>query len=86
MPPALQWLCHPVGHRFFIDGNWAVSSSPRESLYSLPGNTGLSSFPSLQPYPLSSSPALSPVRVAGTTRGSYFTGKNLRAGGNIHYP
>ncbi|XP_016045085.1 sterol regulatory element-binding protein 1 isoform X1 [Erinaceus europaeus] len=39
MPPALQWLCHPVGHRFFIDGNWAVSSSPRESLYSLPGNT-----------------------------------------------
>ncbi|KAJ6655918.1 hypothetical protein lerEdw1_004503 [Lerista edwardsae] len=28
VPPALQWLCHPVGHRFFVDGDWAVKSSP----------------------------------------------------------
>ncbi|XP_070617517.1 sterol regulatory element-binding protein 1 isoform X2 [Erythrolamprus reginae] len=34
VPPALQWLCHPVGHRFFVDGDWVVKSSPRESIYS----------------------------------------------------
>uniref|UniRef100_A0A0B8RP38 Sterol regulatory element-binding protein 1 n=1 Tax=Philothamnus irregularis TaxID=1899461 RepID=A0A0B8RP38_9SAUR len=34
VPPVLQWLCHPVGHRFFVDGDWAVKSSPRESIYS----------------------------------------------------
>ncbi|XP_055097572.1 sterol regulatory element-binding protein 1 isoform X13 [Symphalangus syndactylus] len=38
VPPAMQWLCHPVGHRFFVDGDWAVLSTPRESLYSLAGN------------------------------------------------
>ncbi|XP_048222117.1 sterol regulatory element-binding protein 1 isoform X1 [Perognathus longimembris pacificus] len=38
MPLAMQWLCHPVGHRFFVDGDWAVRSTPRESLYSLAGN------------------------------------------------
>ncbi|XP_013365074.1 PREDICTED: sterol regulatory element-binding protein 1 [Chinchilla lanigera] len=38
VPPAMQWLCHPVGHRFFVDGDWAVRSAPRESLYSLAGN------------------------------------------------
>ncbi|XP_069883650.1 sterol regulatory element-binding protein 1 isoform X1 [Dipodomys merriami] len=38
MPLAMQWLCHPVGHRFFVDGDWAVRSAPRESLYSLAGN------------------------------------------------
>ncbi|XP_074064688.1 sterol regulatory element-binding protein 1 isoform X2 [Macrotis lagotis] len=38
MPPAMQWLCHPVGHRFFVDGDWAVRSVPRESLYSCTGN------------------------------------------------
>ncbi|XP_058415507.1 sterol regulatory element-binding protein 1 isoform X3 [Diceros bicornis minor] len=38
VPPAMQWLCHPVGHRFFVDGDWAVCSAPRESLYSLTGN------------------------------------------------
>ncbi|XP_044517665.1 sterol regulatory element-binding protein 1 [Gracilinanus agilis] len=38
MPPAMQWLCHPVGHRFFVDGDWAVRSTPRESLYSSTGN------------------------------------------------
>ncbi|XP_062965267.1 sterol regulatory element-binding protein 1 isoform X1 [Cynocephalus volans] len=38
VPLAMQWLCHPVGHRFFVDGDWAVRSSPRESLYSLAGN------------------------------------------------
>ncbi|KFO27658.1 Sterol regulatory element-binding protein 1 [Fukomys damarensis] len=38
VPLAMQWLCHPVGHRFFVDGDWAVCSVPRESLYSLAGN------------------------------------------------
>ncbi|XP_045680160.1 sterol regulatory element-binding protein 1 isoform X4 [Phyllostomus hastatus] len=38
VPLAMQWLCHPVGHRFFVDGDWAVSSTPRESLYSSTGN------------------------------------------------
>ncbi|XP_035968955.1 sterol regulatory element-binding protein 1 isoform X4 [Halichoerus grypus] len=38
VPLAMHWLCHPVGHRFFVDGDWAVSSAPRESLYSLAGN------------------------------------------------
>uniref|UniRef100_U3D949 Sterol regulatory element-binding protein 1 n=1 Tax=Callithrix jacchus TaxID=9483 RepID=U3D949_CALJA len=38
VPLAMQWLCHPVGHRFFVDGDWAVLSTPRESLYSLAGN------------------------------------------------
>ncbi|XP_027621390.1 sterol regulatory element-binding protein 1 [Tupaia chinensis] len=38
VPLAMQWLCHPVGHRFFVDGDWAVRSTPRESLYSLAGN------------------------------------------------
>ncbi|XP_006875605.1 PREDICTED: sterol regulatory element-binding protein 1 isoform X2 [Chrysochloris asiatica] len=38
VPLAMQWLCHPVGHRFFVDGDWAVHSTQRESLYSLAGN------------------------------------------------
>ncbi|XP_029785200.1 sterol regulatory element-binding protein 1 isoform X1 [Suricata suricatta] len=38
VPPAMQWLCHPVGHRFFVDGDWAVCGAPRESLYSLASN------------------------------------------------
>ncbi|XP_031426222.1 sterol regulatory element-binding protein 1 [Clupea harengus] len=39
VPPAMQWLCHPLGHRFFIDGDWTVRSSPRESIYSQAGNS-----------------------------------------------
>ncbi|KAG7265364.1 hypothetical protein CRUP_004452 [Coryphaenoides rupestris] len=39
VPPAMQWLCHPLGHRFFVDGDWAVRSTPRESIYSQAGNT-----------------------------------------------
>nr|XP_008510528.1 PREDICTED: sterol regulatory element-binding protein 1-like [Equus przewalskii] len=38
VPLAMQWLCHPVGHRFFVDGDWAVCGAPRESLYSVAGN------------------------------------------------
>lgn len=38
VPLAMQWLCHPVGHRFFVDGNWALCSAPRDSLYSVAGN------------------------------------------------
>lgn len=68
MPLAMQWLCHPVGHRFFVDGDWAVCGAPRESLYSVAGNPGALSplclspvprpFPCPQPYP--SSPIPSP--------------------------
>ncbi|XP_056144777.1 sterol regulatory element-binding protein 1 [Lampris incognitus] len=39
VPPAMQWLCHPMGHRFFVDGDWAVRSTPKESIYSQAGNT-----------------------------------------------
>ncbi|KAI1895999.1 hypothetical protein AGOR_G00090290 [Albula goreensis] len=39
VPPSMQWLCHPLGHRFFVDGDWAVRSSPKESIYSQAGNT-----------------------------------------------
>ncbi|XP_041085529.1 sterol regulatory element-binding protein 1-like isoform X2 [Polyodon spathula] len=39
VPPAMQWLCHPLGHRFFVDGDWAVRSTPRESIYSIAGNS-----------------------------------------------
>ncbi|XP_045840020.1 sterol regulatory element-binding protein 1 isoform X4 [Meles meles] len=38
VPLAVQWLCHPEGHRFFVDGDWAVHSAPRDSLYSLAGS------------------------------------------------
>ncbi|XP_033908265.3 sterol regulatory element-binding protein 1-like isoform X2 [Acipenser ruthenus] len=39
VPPAMQWLCHPLGHRFFVDGDWAVRSTPRDSIYSIAGNS-----------------------------------------------
>lgn len=38
VPLAMQWLCHPVGHRFFVDGDWAVQSALQESLFSSAGN------------------------------------------------
>ncbi|XP_067390269.1 sterol regulatory element-binding protein 1 [Emydura macquarii macquarii] len=38
VPPAMQWLCHPVGHRFFVDGDWSVKGTPRDSIYSSTGN------------------------------------------------
>ncbi|NWZ29841.1 SRBP1 protein, partial [Asarcornis scutulata] len=38
VPPAMQWLCHPLGHRFFVDGDWAVKGAPRETIYSSAGN------------------------------------------------
>lgn len=50
MPLAMQWLCHPVGHRFFVDGDWAVHGAPQESLYSVAGNPGallFCSYPTL---------------------------------------
>lgn len=40
VPPAMQWLCHPLGHRFFVDGDWAIRNIPKESIYSQAGNTG----------------------------------------------
>nr|XP_046270920.1 sterol regulatory element-binding protein 1 isoform X2 [Scatophagus argus] len=39
VPPAMQWLCHPLGHRFFVDGDWAIRNTPKESIYSQAGNT-----------------------------------------------
>lgn len=36
----MQWLCHPLGHRFFVDGDWAIRNTPKESIYSQAGNTG----------------------------------------------
>ncbi|XP_076026741.1 sterol regulatory element-binding protein 1 [Genypterus blacodes] len=39
VPLAMQWLCHPLGHRFFVDGDWAIRSTPKESIYSQAGNT-----------------------------------------------
>ncbi|KFP04790.1 Sterol regulatory element-binding protein 2, partial [Calypte anna] len=38
VPPSMQWLCHPLGHRFFVDGDWAVKGVPRETIYSSTGN------------------------------------------------
>uniref|UniRef100_A0A8C0JCN4 Sterol regulatory element-binding protein 1 n=1 Tax=Chelonoidis abingdonii TaxID=106734 RepID=A0A8C0JCN4_CHEAB len=38
VPPGMQWLCHPVGHRFFIDGDWSLKGTPRDSIYSSTGN------------------------------------------------
>ncbi|XP_068763886.1 sterol regulatory element-binding protein 1 isoform X2 [Struthio camelus] len=38
VPPAMQWLCHPLGHRFFVDGDWVVKGAPRESVYSSASN------------------------------------------------
>ncbi|XP_073504591.1 sterol regulatory element-binding protein 1 isoform X3 [Phyllobates terribilis] len=38
IPPAMQWLCHPLGHRFFVDGDWSVRSSPRDTMYSTAGS------------------------------------------------
>ncbi|KAI1233672.1 hypothetical protein IHE44_0004113 [Lamprotornis superbus] len=38
VPPSMQWLCHPLGHRFFVDGDWAVKGVPRETIYSSAGN------------------------------------------------
>ncbi|XP_075035303.1 sterol regulatory element-binding protein 1 isoform X1 [Mixophyes fleayi] len=38
IPPAMQWLCHPLGHRFFVDGDWSVRSSPRDTIYSVAGS------------------------------------------------
>ncbi|KAG8433354.1 hypothetical protein GDO86_017581 [Hymenochirus boettgeri] len=38
IPPAMQWLCHPLGHRFFVDGDWSVRSSSRDTIYSTTGS------------------------------------------------
>uniref|UniRef100_A0A673KU94 Sterol regulatory element-binding protein 1 n=1 Tax=Sinocyclocheilus rhinocerous TaxID=307959 RepID=A0A673KU94_9TELE len=39
VPPAMQWLCHPLGHRFFVDEDWSIRSTPKESIYSQAGNS-----------------------------------------------
>ena len=66
VPLAMQWLCHPVGHRFFVDGNWALCSAPRDSLYSVAGNPGAFSpwaLPRAHPFPHSWPPPPSPVPI-----------------------
>lgn len=49
VPPAMQWLCHPLGHRFFVDGDWAVKGVPRETIYSSAGNPGDPKLPNPSP-------------------------------------
>ncbi|NXD29775.1 SRBP1 protein, partial [Spelaeornis formosus] len=49
VPPAMQWLCHPLGHRFFVDGDWAVKGVPRETIYSSAGNPGDPKLPNPVP-------------------------------------
>lgn len=49
VPPAMQWLCHPLGHRFFVDGDWAVKGVPRETIYSSAGNPGMTPRPPCPP-------------------------------------
>eukprot|EP00061_Rhincodon_typus_P018965 g48369.t1 len=39
IPPAMKWLCHPLGHRFFVDEEWTVKNTPKESIYSVTGNS-----------------------------------------------
>ncbi|XP_048870763.1 sterol regulatory element-binding protein 1-like [Brienomyrus brachyistius] len=34
VPPDMRWLSHPLGLRFFMDGQWTVHGSPRDSVYS----------------------------------------------------
>ena len=36
VPCSLKWLCHPLGHRFFVDGNWAIEG--KVSIFSSRGN------------------------------------------------
>ncbi|XP_059835818.1 sterol regulatory element-binding protein 1 isoform X4 [Hypanus sabinus] len=38
IPPAMKWLCHPQGHRFFVDEDWTVKSTHKDSIYSVTGN------------------------------------------------
>ncbi|XP_072337162.1 sterol regulatory element-binding protein 1 isoform X1 [Scyliorhinus torazame] len=39
IPPAMKWLCHPLGHRFFVDEDWTVKNTPKDSIYSITGNS-----------------------------------------------
>uniref|UniRef100_UPI00398E4E63 sterol regulatory element-binding protein 1 isoform X2 n=1 Tax=Pristiophorus japonicus TaxID=55135 RepID=UPI00398E4E63 len=38
IPLAMKWLCHPLGHRFFVDEDWSVKSAPKDGIYSVTGN------------------------------------------------
>ncbi|ELT88175.1 hypothetical protein CAPTEDRAFT_165299 [Capitella teleta] len=35
-PSSMRWLCHPQGHRFFVDGRWDCFG--RDSIFSTSGN------------------------------------------------
>ena len=31
IPARLLWICHPEGHRYFVDGNWKFG--PKDSIF-----------------------------------------------------
>ncbi|NXX77466.1 SRBP1 protein, partial [Urocolius indicus] len=61
VPPAMQWLCHPLGHRFFVDGDWAVKGVPRETIYSSAGNPGKGPAPRAPCFGAQASPLTVPL-------------------------
>ncbi len=38
VPMSLKWLCHPLGHRFFVEGDWKMGG--KTSVYTTIGNEG----------------------------------------------
>ncbi|NWH39290.1 SRBP1 protein, partial [Chloropsis hardwickii] len=68
VPPAMQWLCHPLGHRFFVDGDWAVKGVPRETIYSSAGNPGDPKLPNPAPPVLGCGVPTDPISVPQWTR------------------
>ncbi|XP_074649964.1 sterol regulatory element-binding protein 1-like [Tubulanus polymorphus] len=36
IPSSMQWLCHPQGHRFFVDGDWSLTGS--DTVFTLLGD------------------------------------------------
>ena len=36
LPSGMKWLCQPLGHRFFVDGNWTIAG--KASIFSSYGN------------------------------------------------
>ena len=48
VPCSMKWLCHPLGHRFFVEASWCVVG--KNSVYSTKGNEGKRSYSSLHCY------------------------------------
>ncbi len=36
IPVTMKWLCHPLGHRFFVDGHWTMAA--KRTIFSSSGN------------------------------------------------